>query len=329
MSRSAVGEATTTGRLSGAIDAAAEHLLGLQHEAGYWWGELESNVSITAEHVFLRHVLGIPDAEELAKVARYLLSMQRHDGTWGNWYESVPDLSTTIEAYTALKMAGVSPAAPQMQAARAYILAQGGAEKARVFTKIWLAMMGEWDWRGVPVLPVEFVLLPAWSPMSIYSFGCWARQTIVPLAIVMAKKPVVPLPAEQRVDELFVDGRERADLRVPVLKRTLRARFFMAADKLLRLYDRLPVKPGRQAAIRKAERWIVERQEADGAWGGIQPPWVYSLIALRLVGYEMDHPVMRRGLAAFYGPQRVCDRRTRAAFVCSPAFLRSGTRASR
>jgi len=287
--------------LDRAIKKATAHLLDLQFEEGYWWAELESNVTITAEHVFLRHILGVSDEAELGKVARYLLAKQREDGTWGNWYEGPSDLSTTIEAYLALKMSGISPETSEMGRARAYILAQGGVEKARVFTKIWFAMMGEWDWRGVPVLPPEFVLLPSWFPVSIYSFGCWARQTIVPMAIIMDRKPISPLPEYARIDELFVNGRENADLTIPATKKTRRALVFLFADKVLRLYDRLPFKPLRKTAVRKAERWIVERQEADGSWGGIQPPWVYSLIALHTLGYPSDHPVIQKGLAGFYG----------------------------
>ena len=286
------------------IDAAIEHLLSLQSETGYWWAELESNVSITAEHVFLRHILGNADEHETRKAATYILSRQRDDGTWGNWFGGPAKLSTSIEAYAALKMAGIGPESPEMVKARAFILSQGGAEKARVFTKIWFAMMGEWDWRGVPVLPVEFVLLPSWFPFSIYSFACWARQTIVPLAVVMAKQPIVPLPPEFRIDELFPNGRDKADLRVPTLKHSARARFFMLADKLLRLYGHLPYKPGRKLAIRKAERWILDRQERDGSWGGIQPPWVYSLIALQLLGDDLNHDgPLAKGFRGFYGPQ--------------------------
>jgi squalene-hopene/tetraprenyl-beta-curcumene cyclase len=284
------------------IDAATQWLLSLQHDDGYWWAELESNVTITAEHLFLRHILGIPDDREAKKAAAYILSQQREDGTWGNWFDGPAELSTTVEAYAALKMAGISPDAPEMVRARSFILDRGGIEKVRVFTKIWFAMMGEWDWRGVPVLPVEFVLLPARFPMSIYAFGCWARQTIVPLAIVMAERPVVPLPQEHRLDELFVRGREDANLRVPVLKRTPRARFFQIADKLLRFYSNLPVQPGRRYALRTAEKWILERQEADGSWGGIQPPWVYSLIALKLRGHRLDDDgPLAKGFAGFYG----------------------------
>ena len=291
-------------QLDASIAAATAHLLSLQSDDGYWWAELESNVTITSEHLFLRHVLGVPNADEARKAATYILSQQREDGTWGNWYEGPPELSTSIEAYAALKMAGISPDTPEMVKARDYILSQGGVERARVFTKIWFAMLDEWDWRGLPVLPVEFTTLPSWCPISIYSFGCWARQTIVPLAIVMAYKPVVPLPSSQRLDELFLHGREHADLAVPVTTTTPRGKAFLLADRLLHVYDRLRWKPFRAAAIRHAKRWILERQEADGSWGGIQPPWVYSLIALQLLGDDLDaNGPLAKGFNGFYGPQ--------------------------
>ena len=297
-------EPRTREALARSIEAAVSGLLSIQHDDGYWWAELESNVTITAEHVFLRHVLGNPDPAEARKAAAYILSMQREDGTWANWHDGPAELSTTIEAYAALKMAGVSPDAPEMEKARTFILSRGGVEKARIFTKIWFAMMGEWPWVGLPVLPVEFTSFPSWFPMNVYSFGCWARQTIVPLAIVMARKPVVPVSPEARLDELFVNGRENADLAVPATKQTGRARFFLLADKLLHLYDRLRWKPFREGAIRRAEKWILERQEADGSWGGIQPPWVYSLIALQLCGDRLDADgPLAKGFQGFYGPQ--------------------------
>ena len=296
--------ALSLGEIDRSLDAAVSHLLSMQHEDGYWWAELESNVTITAEHVFLRHVLGNADPLEARKAAAYILSKQREDGTWANWHDGPAELSTTIEAYLALKMGGVPAEAPAMKRAREFILSRGGVEKARVFTKIWFALMGEWDWRGLPALPVEFTSFPAWFPVSVYSFGCWARQTIVPLAVVMARKPVVPLPPETRIDELFVRGRENADLTVLATKRTGRARFFLMADRLFRAYDRLPWKPFRETAIRRAEQWILERQEEDGSWGGIQPPWVYSLIALQLCGDTLDaNGPLTKGFQGFYGPE--------------------------
>ena len=300
--------ASVDGVLSRAVDRAISssvaRLVSIQNEDGYWWAELQSNVTITAEHIFLRHILGNTDPDERARAAAYILREQRDDGTWANWHDGPGELSTTIEAYLALKMAGLAPARPEMARAQAFILSKGGVGKARVFTKIWLAMMGEWDWRGLPALPPEFVLLPSWFPVSIYSFACWARQTIVPLAIVMDRKPVVPLVPQARIDELFVRGRDKADLRIRATKRGLRPRLFFVADRLLHLYGRLPYKPLRKTAIRKAERWTLERQEADGAWGGIQPPWVYSLIALQLLGHRLDEDgPLSRGFAGFYGPQ--------------------------
>jgi squalene-hopene/tetraprenyl-beta-curcumene cyclase len=294
--------APTAPDLNRTIDAAIEHLLSMQSEAGYWWAELESNVTITAEHVFLRHVLEIPDPKECRYAARFILSQQRDDGTWTNWHDGPPELSTTVEAYLALKMAGVSPDALEMAKARAFILSRGGVENVRVFTKIWLAMMGEWEWRGVPVLPPEFVLLPRRSPISIHSFACWARQTIVPLSVVLDARPVVPLPRSARLDELFPRGRENADLSIRPTRPTWRARGFLLLDRALRLHERLPWKPLRRRALSRAESWILERQEADGSWGGIQPPWVYSLIALKLRGHSLEGPgPLAKGLAGFYG----------------------------
>jgi len=284
-----------------AVCAATDHLLSLQHDEGYWWGELESNVTITAEHLLLTHILGVADKREWEKIANYILSQQRGDGTWANWYEGPADLSTTIEAYLALKLSGIDPEDPRMRKARGFILKNGGVEQARVFTKIWLAILGEWDWRGTPMIPPEIVFLPRWFPINIYDFACWARGTIVPMSIIQALKPVHPLPEYARIDELYVNGKDNADLRVPAAKGSAWSKVFRGLDTLLRIYDRFSVKPLRKTAIRKAERWIVARQEADGSWGGIQPPWVYSLIALKALGYPIDHPVVEKGISGFYG----------------------------
>jgi squalene-hopene/tetraprenyl-beta-curcumene cyclase len=302
-----MSEASAPTELRGTVDAAigagADRLFALQWPDGYWWAELESNVSITAEHLFLRHILGIFDPEEARAAATDILRRQRADGTWANWHDGPGELSTTVEAYLALRMAGHTADEPEMAKARAFILSCGGVERVRVFTKIWLAMMGEWDWRGVPILPAEFVLLPRWFPVSIYSFGCWARQTIVPMAIIMDRRPVFPLPEGARIDELFARGRGAADLSIRPAKRSWRSRAFLLLDRLLRLHERIPWKPLRRRALAFAERWILDRQEADGAWGGIQPPWVYSLIALRLRGHSLDEGPLHDGFAAFYGPQ--------------------------
>jgi len=171
-------------------------------------------------------------------------------------------------------------------------------EKARVFTKLWLSLLGEWPWDATPMLPPELVLLPQWFPVNIYAFGSWARGTIVPLTILRALKPIHPIPERARGDDLFPRGRDHADLSLP-RKQGAWATVFRLADRALRVGERLPWKPLRRAALRRAEAWIVERQEADGCWGGIQPPWVYSLIALHSLGHPVASPVMRQGIEGF------------------------------
>jgi len=284
--------------LDKAIQRATDWLLARQYPEGFWWAELESNVTITAEHLFLLHILGLRTQEMAEKIARYILSEQRPEGFWANWYGGPGELSTTVEAYVALKLAGVDPDSPPMERAREWILAQGGVERVRVFTKIWLALLGEWPWEATPMLPPELVLLPKWFPVNLYSFASWARGTILPLAILRTLKPVFPIPKHAKIDELFPRGRGNADLSLP-RKRSAWGRFFYAADRLLRAYERVHSKGLRRRALKAAEEWIVARQEADGCWGGIQPPWVYSLIALHALGYPLESPVLRKGIEGF------------------------------
>jgi len=299
-------------RLATALDEAIrrsqEYFLRTQHPDGYWWGELESNVCMAAEYLLLTHFLGVTDQERWRKIANYLRRQQRPDGTWAIYYGGPPDLNATVEAYFALKMAGASAEEPNMRRPREFILSAGGIPRVRTFTKIWLALFGQWDWRGVPVLPPEMMLLPHWFPLNIYDFASWARATVVPLLIVLTERPVCPIPDSARIDELYPAPRNRIDYSLPRPRRTFSWKgFFYGMDGLLRRYERVAFAPLRRAAYRAAERWIVAHQEADGSWGGIQPPWVYSLIALKLLGYGVGHPVMRRGLEGFEGAFAVKD----------------------
>jgi squalene-hopene/tetraprenyl-beta-curcumene cyclase len=276
------------GGAEAALKAACEHLLGLQSTEGWWKGELQTNVTMDAEDLLLREFLGVRTPADTAEAARWIRSEQRDDGSWANFHGGPGDLSTTIEAYTALRLAGEPADAPHLRAAAAFVRRGGGIEASRVFTRIWLALFGQWPWTDLPVIPPELVLLPPWFPLNVYDWACWARQTIVPLTVVSARRPVRPLPFD--LDELRT-GRMRGAPRAGW------EGFFAALDRALHRYERRPVPGLRRAALRRAAEWIVARQEEDGSWGGIQPPWVYSLIALRLSGYGLDHPVMRRGLA--------------------------------
>src|SRR5215472_16632723 len=176
------------------LERATSHLLGLQHGDGWWKGELETNVTMDAEDLLLREFLGVRTAEQTAAAARWIRSCQRADGTWANFRGGPADLSTTVEAYVALRLAGDAPAADHMSRAAGWIRARGGIPATRVFTRIWLAMLGEWCWDDLPVIPPEMIYLPAWFPLNVYDWACWARQTIVPLTIVGSLRPVRTLP---------------------------------------------------------------------------------------------------------------------------------------
>jgi squalene-hopene/tetraprenyl-beta-curcumene cyclase len=281
------------------LQRARERLLALQHGGGWWRGELQTNVTMDAEDMLLREFLGIRRADETERSAAWIRSQQRADGTWANFHGGPGELSTTIEAYWALRLAGDQPEDEHMRIAAEFMREQGGIERARVFTHVWLSLFGLWSWEQVPALPPEIVLLPSWVPLNIYDFGCWARQTIVALSLVMAYRPCRPLPFD--LGELLADRRSRrssigAEPWAPAPATSARGRWLGRLERALRVYERHPLRPVRRLAMARAERWIVRRQEADGSWGGIQPPWVYSLMALSLRGYPLEHPVMRRGI---------------------------------
>jgi squalene-hopene/tetraprenyl-beta-curcumene cyclase len=275
--------------VAAALERGVAHLRSRQNPAGWWKGELETNVTMDAEDLLLRQFLGIRGDQETAEAARWIRSRQRPDGTWATYYGGPGDLSTTAEAWVALRLAGDEPQAAHMLAAAEFVRDQGGIERSRVFTRIWLALFGLWSWDELPVMPPELILLPRQAPLNIYKWGCWARQTIVPLTIVGAARPVRPVPFG--IEEL----RSGAEA-LPLAPAGTWEGAFGRLDRILHRYSRRPIRWLRRLATTKATEWILAHQEADGSWGGIQPPWVYSLLALHLVGYPLDHPAVRAGL---------------------------------
>ncbi|MEQ4204181.1 squalene--hopene cyclase [Actinopolymorpha sp. B9G3] len=276
-----------------ALDRAVDHLLGLQDPGGWWKGELETNVTMDAEDLLMRQFLGIRTPEQTEESARFIRGRQRADGSWANSWFGPGDLSTTAEAYVALKLAGDDPEAAHMALAREFVLAGGGLERTRVFTRIWLALFGEWSWDDVPAMPPELVFLPNWVPFNLYDWACWARQTVVPLTILGALRPRRDLGVTTR------ELRSGARAARPPHPLTSWKGAFGWLDRLLHGYERRPLTPLRRQAMRRSAEWIIARQEKDGSWGGIQPPWVYSLMALHALGYPLDHPVLASGIAGW------------------------------
>ncbi len=280
--------------LDDAIAASQRYLLGEQHPEGYWWAELESNVSITAEGVLLHKIWGTDAGRSLHKVEAYLRSQQREHGGWELYYGDGGHLSNSVEAYLALRLLGVPAADPDMVRAKDFILAHGGITKTRVFTKLHLALVGCYDWRGVPSIPPWIMLLPQSFP--IYEMSSWARSSTVPLLIVFDQKPVFVTEPAVTLDELYSEGKENAPLGFP--RSGDWSDLFLVLDKLFKLSENFNVVPFRQRGLKAAEAWVLEREEETGDWGGIIPAMLNSLLALRTLGYDKDDPMVKRGLAA-------------------------------
>ncbi|GAY11560.1 squalene--hopene cyclase [Pseudonocardia sp. N23] len=271
------------------LDAAVAFLRAGRHPDGWWQGELETNVTMDAEDLLLREFLGIRTDTETLEAARWIRSRQRADGSWATFQDGPADLSTTIEAWVALRLAGDDPADPHMRSAQTFVRAEGGLERSRVFTRIWMALFGAWSWDELPDMPPELIFLPTWFPLNVYDWACWARQTVVPLTVVATLRPCRPLPFG--VDELRTGAAAE-----PLAKPWTWTGAFQRLDRVLHAYSRRPLRGVRRLAMRRAAEWVLARQEADGSWGGIQPPWVYSLLALHLLGYPLDHPAVAAGI---------------------------------
>ena len=286
-------------RLSQAIRRSQDYLLSQQLAEGFWVGELEANTTLTSEYVLFRHLIGHVDTEREQKCVRYLLSQQQTDGGWTLYYGGPSDLSTTIEAYFAMRVARVEPDVPAMQRARRFILARGGLTKARVFTKIFLALFGQYDWRGIPVIPPEIIFLPRSFYINVYEFSSWSRSVIVPLTIVFAQKPLCCLPAHVHVTELFVEPPGPARYAMPVRERGFNWNtFFVLLDSLLKISEKYTPQTLREAAMRRAEQWTLEHQDHTGDWGGIMPAMMNSVLALVSLGYSLRSLPVAKGLQA-------------------------------
>jgi squalene-hopene/tetraprenyl-beta-curcumene cyclase len=289
-----------------AISRAHEHFWKSQQPDGHWVFPLEADATITAEYVIYRRCMGLPVGERDRLAAELLLSTQRPDGGWARFEGAPSHLSLAVEAYFALKLVGHGPEEPALAKARAFILANGGVEKAGVFTRIWLSYFGEFPERGIPATPVEIMLLPDGFPLSIYEMSSWARGTVVPLTILQALGFRVALEPGRGLRECWASAPETADLSFdPGPERFSWRRFFTHLDQALHALGRATGwRPLRKRALREAERWIRERQDRNGGWGGIVPAMVNSTLALKaLCGADDD--AVRRGheaIEAFTAP---------------------------
>lgn len=287
---------TNIKEITQAIAASQEHLLSIQRPEGYWWGELESNVTITVEVLLLHKIWGTCENRALYKIENYLRCQQREHGGWELYYGDGGDLSTSVEAYMGLRLLGVPATDTALVKAKSWILKKGGISKTRIFTKLHLALIGCYNWRGLPSLPPWVMLLPDYFPFNIYELSSWARSSTVPLLIVFNQKPVFNIDSPISLDELYTEGIDNAQWALP--KNNDWSDIFTLLDDGFKLAESLNLVPLRDQGIKAAEKWILERQESTGDWGGIIPAMLNSLLALKCLNYKVDDPIIDRGLKA-------------------------------
>ena len=287
-------------RVAAAIDGVRRHLFSSQSEEGYWCGELEADSSLESDYIMLHTLLGTGDPRRIEKAANYVLAHQNEDGGWGIYQGAPSNISACVKAYFALKLAGYKPEHPAMERARKKILELGGVTEVNTFTKIYLCFFGQYDYDAVPAIPPEIVLFPNWFWFNIYEISSWSRAILIPLAIGYAKKPFKKIPAEMCIDELFVGGREKANLHLKWSSKLISWRnFFLVLDRMTHWFERVHVRPLRSLALKKAEKWMLERFEMSDGLGAIYPAMLNSIIALRCLGYSLDDPQMIRALDEF------------------------------
>lgn len=281
------------------IRSSQEYLLSQQHRDGYWMGVLEADVSVVADYIILGRIIGINNVKRKKKAVNYLLGNQNRDGSWSLFWKGKGSLDVTVKAYFCLKICGLSPDKEYMRRARNFILENGGIENTNTYTKIILALFGQYSWKKVPEIPPEIIFLPDWFYISIYDFASWARATIMAFSIIITLKPVFSIKKEESIFDLYLNSKKIDDYETKRTKNFYSpGSIFVLLNSVFKLWDRIPekMKLGRGRAIKKVEKWILDHQEDDGSWGGIMLPWLFSLIALKCLGYKETHPVMQKGM---------------------------------
>ncbi len=284
-------------RLESAIDRSQEWLLSRQKPDGHWCAELEGDTILETEYIIYLHFIERLDDVTLRKAARYIRSHLLADGGLSIFPGGPAELNASVKGYLVLKMAGDDVTAPHMKKMRDMILSAGGVTKCNSFTKIYLSMIGLYPWDGCPAIPPELVLLPKWFSFSIYQMSSWSRAMLVPLAIIRANKPVRPLSPNLDINELWVGGRNNADIRLTRDAQTFTwHNFFLTVDRLLKFYDRHPVRFLRKLALRNAERWVIEHGRTPGGMGAIFPAMANFVMSLRVLGYTNDSFLVAQGI---------------------------------
>ena len=286
---------TSASSMSSTAYRAKDWLLGQQHADGYWCGELEADVMLEADYIFMHYAAGHGRSGQDGAAVNEILRHQNEDGGWSQYPGGPSDINYGVKSYLALKLMGWSADHPVMVKAREWVLAHGGVVECNTFTKIYLCSLGQYDYDAVPAVPPEIVLFPNWFYFNIYEISSWSRGILVPLSIIYAKKPFKKMTPEQGIDELFVGGRD--ECRTCICAGTRRswsagAISSSSLDRMMHWFERVHIRPLRKVAMKKAEKWMLARFEKSDGLGAIYPAMLNSIVAMRVPGLFVGRPAV-------------------------------------
>ena len=277
-----------------AVERGLKWLLSAQAEDGYWWGELEADTTLESDYLPYLHILGRLNSPKTAKLANYVRQRQLSDGGWSLFPGGPSELNATVKAYVGLRLAGDDPQSAHLQSAKAKILELGGLEATNSYVRFYLALYGAIDWSYAPSIPPELMLLPSWCPISIYEMSSWTRSIVIPMTILYALKPNWPMPEGFNVQELFkTQGELPLSLRYDSGDISWR-NIFIALDRVLKAYEKLPWKPLRKTALKRAHDWMVSRLERSEGLATIYPAMMNSIYALHAERGDITDPLLTR-----------------------------------
>lgn len=304
-----------------AIQRSQGYLLSVQHREGYWVGELMVDSTLASDMVAYHHWDGSVNRAWQRKAVNHILSLQLPDGGWNIYHGGPAEVNATIKAYLALKLAGVPVTDPRMLRAREVALSLGGVPRLNTFSKLYLALLGLFPWDFVPTIPAEIILMGKWFHVNFNEMSNWTRSMLVPLSIINHFKPTRRLNPPVVVDELYPEGYHERDLRLPRDPRRVTWRnFFIYFDRFLKLVEMSRLRPFRKLALKKAERWMLERFEGTDGLAGIFPAMLNSLIVLKILGYPDDHPEVLRGKRELKKLEHETEDSVRIEPCCSPVW---------
>jgi squalene-hopene/tetraprenyl-beta-curcumene cyclase len=280
-------------KLEAAVQRSQDHLLGLQKPEGYWVGELIVDSTLVSDMVAFHHWDGKVDREWERKAVNHILSQQLPNGGWNIYHGGPAEVNATIKAYLALKLAGMPVTDPRLLKAREVAMSLGGVPRMNTFSKLYLALLGLFPWKYVPTIPCEVLLIGKWFHVNFWEMSNWSRAMLVPLAIINHFKPTRPPKNNVNLDELYPHGFHERDLALPPDPDRISLRnFFLWLDRLHKfaeVFAENKIHPFRKFALRKCEKWMLERFEGSDGLAAIFPAMLNALIALKALGYVDNH----------------------------------------